>query len=92
MNMISLILAAKTVSATVGCVFLLLLFTFCFLCTHVIKLAFLGWKSSKPSSPPPPPPEKEKTPTPPEPIYYIVERKQRRSKASYGEPKEIRFK
>ncbi len=27
-----------------------------------------------------------------EPIYYIVERKKKRSKASYGEPKEIRFK
>lgn len=28
----------------------------------------------------------------PEPVYYIVEKKRRRSKASYGEPKEIRFK
>ena len=38
--------------------------------------------------------EEKKAPAerPQEPIYYIVERKTRRAKPSYGEPKEIRFK
>ena len=28
----------------------------------------------------------------PEPVYFIVERKKKRAKSSYTEPKEIRFK
>ena len=34
----------------------------------------------------------ESNPAPPETVYYIVERKKRRPKAEYSEPKEFRFK
>jgi hypothetical protein len=45
-------------------------------------------------------PRDEKSPTTPptsstpapEPVYYIVERKRRRTRESYSEPKEIKFK
>ena len=38
-------------------------------------------------------PKEEKKPSlEREPIYYIVERKTKRAKASYGEPKQINFK
>ena len=73
-----------------GTFFLLLLFTFCFFCIHLITY----FRAKKEPKPPPPEPEKEKAPiaTQPEPVYYIVERKKVRSKAKYGEPKEIKFK
>ena len=71
------------------------LFALCFFGAHFCKLAILGWQKSQP----PPEEEKEevkeekKAPAKPqEPIYYIVERKTRRAKSSYGEPKEIHFK
>jgi len=74
--------------------------------TRLAKLGWEYQKqNAKPVQPPSPPektaPEKQengekKAPaqetTAQEPIYYIVERKQRRAKASYGEPKQIRFK
>ena len=72
----------------------LLLFSVCFFCAHVIKLAKLGWTSSH--SPPQEKKEDEEEKKAPakeqEPVYYIVERKTKRAKSSYGEPKEIRFK
>lgn len=43
--------------------------------------------TKQPESKPP-----ESRPAPPEPVYYIVERKRRRPKANYSEPKEIKFK
>lgn len=77
-----------------GFLWTLFLFGFCFFGIHLLKLARLGW--NKLGGEPPKPEEKKeekKTPAPPqEPIYYIVERKTRRAKSSYGEPKEIRFK
>ena len=96
MNTYFFLLSAQ-ISAPVGCVFVLLLFFTCFFCTHLVKLAMLGWKSrGTPTSSPSPASEsaeKEKAPAEqPEPIYYIVERKQRRAKANFSEPKEIRFK
>lgn len=77
----------------------LFLFVFCFFGVHVAKLARLGQayrssrkKASSVEEKPTPPKEKAPAPQAQEPVYYIVERKQRRSKANYGEPKEIRFK
>ncbi len=70
---------------------LLCLFAFCFLGVHLVKLAETEWTKTKP--PKEEPPEKEnEAPENQEPIYYIVERKQRRAKPSYGEPKRISFK
>ncbi len=80
------------------------LWAFCFVGTHVVKLAKFGWEyqneqAKKPQPQPTAEPQKEETEnkkapaqTSQEPIYYIVERKQRKSKPRYGEPKEIRFK
>ena len=80
------------------------LFLFCFVGVHVVKLARYGWEyqntqqnKANATSPEPKPEEQTETkkaleqPCAQEPIYYIVERKQRRSKPRYGEPKEIRF-
>lgn len=70
-----------------------LLFALCFVGVHAAKFAVSGWQfydgKKAPSKPPSPPKTESK---PPEPIYYIVEKKRRRSKPIYGDPKEIRFK
>ena len=64
---------------------MLLTFLLCFILVAVIKLALIGAAYLKK------PPEKEKKPEPkPEPVYYIVEKK--RTKRSYSNPKEIKFK
>ncbi len=73
--------------AILGLIYLILLFILCFAFVHFCKLAIVGFKSLKQKTPPP----KEEKPAPKqEPVYYIVEKK--RSKRSYGEPKEISFK
>ena len=82
-------------SSTKGFLWILFLFGFCFFGVHLCKLALAGieiYRNRAPSSPEKV--EEKKTPTaqPQEPIYYIVERKTRRAKPSYGEPKEIHFK
>ena len=88
--------------ALAGFLGLLGLFVFCFLFVHGAKLIFFGWLYQqnnviKPSEPVKPPEKKEETeekraPAPQEPVYYIVERKKRRTKSPYSEPKEFRFK
>jgi hypothetical protein len=85
-----------------GALLSIFVFCLCFFCVHVAILAKRGWKLSfiknriKKEKPPikaekttktPPEPQKQ-----PEPVYYIVERKKKRAKSSYSEPKEIRFK
>ena len=86
---------------TQGFLCLLFLFAFSFFCVHLVKLALLGAESlqkttSEPSEPPKPPERKEEktapTPQAQEPVYYIVEKKTRRPKSSYSEPKQINFK
>ena len=83
------LLISTTALALRGSFFLILLFSFCFLCVHLIAY-LLPKKQSKT-----PPQEAEKEKAPPiqqaEPIYYIVERKKKRTKTQYGEPKEIKF-
>ena len=84
------------VSPIIGFVWITLLFGFCFLGVHILKLARIGWNAPKTQAPPQhtgeEKKEEKKTPAKEEPIYYIVERKTRRAKTSYTEPKEIRFK
>lgn len=87
-----------------GLLWFLLLFLVCIFGVHIARLVQLGWayktekenSSEKKTAPSPPekPKEEKKAPaeTPQEPIYYIVERKTRRAKATYGEPKRIDFK
>lgn len=78
----------------IGVFCLAFLFLLCFCLVHIARLAAVGWKHTA-KKPPTPEPQKveKKAPTPKqEPIYYIVERKKRRAKSSYSEPKEIHFK
>ena len=81
-----------TVFPVKGLLFTLLLFLVCLLGVHIIMLARIGWETQHKKTEEPPNPEEKKPPTEREPIYYIVERKTKRAKASYGEPKQINFK
>lgn len=79
--------------ATIGILYLILIFAACFTVVHVIKLAYIGFlslrkKKTEPKSEPKPKPKPEKKQGP---IYYIVEKKRAR-RATYSEPKEIQFK
>ena len=93
-NYPTLLLAQSPAWIGVGGLFLL--FSLCFLGVHLTKIAINGWclYDEKPREAPPEqvPERKTEPPQSPAPIYYIVEKKRRRSKTSYGEPKEIRFK
>ena len=81
-----------------GFFFTLLLFFFCIVGVHLVILARVGWEHQQKSTADGKPktdekPKEEKKPSlEREPIYYIVERKTKRAKASYGEPKQINFK
>lgn len=82
-----------------GMLWTILLFFLCFIGTHVLILAHLGWEYRQREAPPTTEKkdekkEEKKTPSEKqaEPIYYIVERKTRRAKPAYGEPKQINFK
>lgn len=66
--------------------FLLIL---CVILVHGIKLAIVGYRTLGKKLPPESPKEPEKTP---EPVYYLVERKKKRSKTEYSEPKQISFR
>ena len=71
-----------------------LFFALCFFAIHIVRYFKIAWQEKHPAPPPEAPKEEpqEKAPAPQEPVYYIVERKQRRAKPKYSEPKEIRFK
>ncbi len=83
--------------ATQGVFSILLLFAVCFIGVHLARLVAFGWEyHNQTEQPPEKSPEKspeKKAPekTSQEPVYYIVERKRRKPKTSYSEPKEIRF-
>jgi hypothetical protein len=90
----ALLSTAQSIGGFFGVV---LFFGLCFFAVHIVRYFKLAWQEKHPAPPEPEPKEEEKSeekaPAPPqEPIYYIVERKQRRSKPKYSEPKEIRFK
>lgn len=68
----------------IGILYLFLTFLVCFILVHLVKLAYVGFLSLRKKPEPPKPAPK------PEPVYYIVEKK--RTKKSYSEPKEIKFK
>lgn len=79
-----------------GFLWLIFLFIFSFGSVHIFILAKIGAENIHKKEDAPKPKEeetkKEKAPAAEEPIYYIVERKTRRAKPTYGEPKQIRFK
>ena len=83
----------------------LLLFSLCFISVHLAKIAARGWRlnggneEEKSSNPPAENKSENKSESkteskqpPQDVVYYIVEKKRRRSKPSYGEPKQIHFK
>ena len=71
-----------------GFLYTLLLLVGCFFAVHIFKLAVFGYRARKNLPPETPKPEQPK----PEPVYFIVEKKKKRTKASYSEPKQISFK
>ncbi|MBO5411795.1 MAG: hypothetical protein J6A38_01765 [Clostridia bacterium] len=79
--------------ATQGVLFILLLFAVCFIGVHLARLVAFGWEYHNQTEPPPEQTPEKKAPEKPsqEQVYYIVERKRRKPKTSYSEPKEIRF-
>lgn len=71
-----------------GGVYAAILLVLCFFLVHILKLARIGYRARKKL-----PPEKPPKPEPAsEPVYYIVEKKKKRAKAEYSEPKRISFK
>ena len=76
----------------------ILIVLLCIVGVHITQLAKLGWRFQQKNKTTRPEPEKakeeKKAPIEkqPEPIYYIVEKKTRRAKATYGEPKPIDFR
>lgn len=76
-----------SVQGTGAAATLILLFI-CIVVVHVGKLAYLGYRTRGKKLPPeaPKPSEPEK-----EPVYYIVEKKKKRVRSEYSEPKRISF-
>lgn len=70
----------------IGILYLFLTFVCCFILVLLVKLTYLGFVTLRKKPDPP----KEKPEPKPEPVYYIVEKK--RTKKSYSDPKEIKFK
>ena len=67
----------------------IMLFLLVVVAVHLAKLIAVGYRTLFRKLPPEPPKIAEKKP---EPVYYIVERKKRRPKKEYAEPKEISFR
>lgn len=72
-----------------GAVFTVVLFLLCVIAVHGAKLAKIGYRTVKKKLPPEPP---KKTEPKPDPVYFIVEKKKKRTKTEYSEPKEIKFR
>ena len=72
-----------------GAALTIALFLFSLFIVHAIKLAKIGWRTLFKKLPP----QEPKKPEPkPEPVYFIVERKKKKAKTDYSEPKRIQFK
>lgn len=72
-----------------GFLYSVLLFLFIFVMVHAGRLAMIGYRTLGKKLPPEPPQKPEPKP---EPVYYLVEKKKKRAKSQYGEPKEISFR
>ena len=84
-NTVMLLLSVQGEGAMwTACIFLA-----CIIVVHGVKLARIGYRTLGKKLPPAPPKPPEKSP---EPVYYIVEKKKKRAKAEYSEPKRIQFK
>ena len=72
-----------------GAMYTVLVLIIVIIVVHGIKLARIGYRSLGKKLPPEPPP-KEKNER--EPVYFLVERKKKRVRSEYSEPKRINFK
>lgn len=72
-----------------GFLYALCLFFICVAAVHLFKLARIGYRTLG-KKVPAEKPKKQKTEK--EPVYFLVERKKKRSKPEYDEPKRISFK
>ncbi|MBQ2702172.1 MAG: hypothetical protein IJF64_04190 [Clostridia bacterium] len=82
-----------------GCIWLILLFFFTFILVHLTKLVRLGWEHTLTKPKPTteqkqekPKPQEKAPAKPQEPIYYVIERKRKKPKTAYTEPRQITFK
>ena len=72
-----------------GALYTLSLLLVCIVLVFAVKLAIVGYRALGKKLPP----EAPKKPKPkPEQVYFIVERKKKRAKAEYSEPRRIQFK
>ena len=72
-----------------GLLYTLIIFLFCVIVVHAVLLARIGYRTLQKKLPPEPPKE---APKPTESVYYIVEKKKKRAKSQYDDPREIKFK
>lgn len=72
-----------------GALYTVLVLIIVIIVVHGIKLARIGYRSLRKKLPPEPPPKEKNEP---EPVYFLVERKKKRVRSEYSEPKRINFK
>ncbi len=72
-----------------GALYTVLVLIIVIIVVHGIKLARIGYRSLGKKLPPEPPPKEKNEP---EPVYFLVERKKKRVRSEYSEPKRINFK
>ena len=72
-----------------GALYTVLVLIIVIIVVHGIKLARIGYRSLGKKLPPEPPPKEKDEP---EPVYFLVERKKKRVRSEYSEPKRINFK
>ena len=73
-----------------GALYAAILFVICAAAVHIVRLVVFGYGAMK-KKPPENKPE-QKAPEKSEAVYYIVERKKKRPKAEYSDPKRFQFK
>ena len=72
-----------------GALYTVLVLIIVIIVVHGITLARIGYRSLGKKLPPEPPPKEKNEP---EPVYFLVERKKKRVRSEYSEPKRINFK
>ena len=72
-----------------GALYTVLVLIIVIIVVHGIKLARIGYRSLGKKLPPEPPPKEKNEP---EPVYFLVERKKKRVRSEYSEPKRINYK
>ena len=91
--MITLSTSALLSSGGIGFLLTILLFLLCFSGVHLLLWAKFGIENNHPKKEIPQEKTQEKAPAKEqEPIYYVIERKRKKPKTTYSEPRQITFK